>query len=107
MLNRTCTVFHRMAFPEGPMAIATFSAIATTTGEVIRMIGALNGMIFATATIACGAGSVTIGKRRMIGERAFVPMKPKQEVLQETVTEAMRMTEAMQMTAAMQMRETA
>ena len=28
------------------MEIATFSAIATTTGEVIRMIGALNGMIF-------------------------------------------------------------
>ena len=75
-----------MAFPEGPMEIATFSAIATTTG-VIRMIGALNGMIFATATIAFGAGSVTIGKNRMIGERAFVPMKPKQEVLQETVTE--------------------
>jgi hypothetical protein len=69
------------------MEIATFSAIATTTG-VIRMIGALNGMIFApTTTKAFGAGSVTIGKRRMIGGRAFVPMKPKQEVLQETVTE--------------------
>ena len=86
-----------MAFPEGPMEIVTFSAIATTTGEVIRMIGALNGMIFATATIAFGAGSVTIGKRRMIGGRAFVPMKTKQGVLQETVTETMQMTEAMQM----------
>jgi len=59
------------------MEIATFSAIATTTGGVIRMIGALNGMIFATATIAFGAGSVTIGKRQMIGGRAFVPMKTK------------------------------
>jgi hypothetical protein len=78
-----------MAFPEGPMEIATFSAIATTTGEVIRMIGALNGMIFATATIAFGGGSVTIGKRRMIGGRAFVPMKKKQKALQETVTETM------------------
>ena len=86
-----------MAFPEGPMEIATFSAIATTTGEVIRMIGALNGMIFATATIAFGAGIVTIGKRRMIGGRAFVQMKMKQEVLQETLTEAMQMIEAMQM----------
>jgi len=79
------------------MEIATFSAIATTIGEVIRMIGALNGMIFATATIAFGAGSVTIGKRQMIGGRAFVPMKTKQEVLQETLTEAMQMPEAMQM----------
>ena len=88
-LNRTYTAFHRTAFPEGPMEIATFSGIATTTG-VIRMIGALNGMIFATtATIAFGAGIVTIGKRRMIGGRAFVPMKTKQEVLQETVTETM------------------
>ena len=84
-----------MAFPEGPMEIATFSAIATTTGEVIRMIGALNGMIFATATIAFGAGIVTIGKRRMIGGRAFVPMKKKQEALQETVTETMQLTETM------------
>jgi len=42
------------------------------------MIGALNGMIFApTATIAFGAGIVTIGKRQMIGGRAFVPMKTK------------------------------
>ena len=99
MLNRTCTAFHRMAFPEDPMEIATFRAIATTTGEVIRMIGALNGMIFATtATIAFGAEIVTIGKRwTTIGERAFVPMKPKHEVLQETLTEVMRMTEAMQM----------
>ena len=87
-----------MAFPEGPMEIATFSAIATTTGGVIRMIGALNGMIFApTTTIAFGAGIVTIGKRRMIGGRAFVPMKTKQEVLQETLTEAMQTTEVMQM----------
>ena len=87
-----------MAFPEGPMEIATFSAIATTTGGVIRMIGALNGMIFApTATIAFGAESVTIGKRRMIGGRAFVPMKTKRVVLQETVTEAMQTTEVMQM----------
>ena len=78
-----------MAFPEGPMEIATFSAIATTTGGVTRMIGARKGMIFATATIAFGAGSVTIGKRRMIGGRAFVPMKKKQEALQETVTETM------------------
>ena len=95
-----------MAFPEGPMEIATFSAIATTTG-VIRMIGALNGMIFApTTTIAFGAGIVTIGKRRMIGGRAFVQMKMKQEVLQETLTEAMQMIEAIQMIEAMQMRET-
>ena len=79
------------------MEIATFSAIATTTG-VIRMIGALNGMILVTtATIVFGAGIVTIGKRRMIGGRAFVPMKTKQEVLQETLTEAMQMIEAMQM----------
>ena len=85
-----------MAFPEGPMEIATFSAIATTTGGVIRMIGALNGMIFApTATIAFGAGIVTIGKRQMIGGRAFVPMKKKQEALQETVTETMQLTETM------------
>ena len=69
------------------MEIATFSAIATTTGGVIRMIGALNGMIFATATIAFGAGSVTIGKRQMIGGRAFVPMKKKQEALPERATE--------------------
>jgi len=87
-----------MAFPEDPMEIATFSAIATTTGGVIRMTGARNGMIFApTATIAFGAGIVTIGKRRMIGGRAFVQMKMKQEVLQETLTEAMQMTEAMPM----------
>ena len=95
-----------MAFPEGPMEIATFSAIATTTGGVIRMTGARNEMIFATATIAFGAGSVTIGKRRMIGGHAFVPMKTRQEVLQETVTEAMQMTEAMQVTKTMQVRET-
>ena len=86
-----------MGFPEGPTEIATFSATATTTGGVIRMLGALNGMIFATATIAFGAGSVTIGKRRMIGGRAFVPMKTKQEVRQETLTEAMQMTQAIQM----------
>jgi len=87
-----------MAFPEDPMEIATFSAIATTTGGVIRMTGARNGMIFApTATIAFGAGIVTIGKRRMIGGRAFVPMKTKQEVLQETLTEAMQTTEVMRM----------
>ena len=86
-----------MAFPEGPMEIAIFNAIATTTGGVIRMTGARNGMIFATATIAFGAGSVTIGKRRMIGGRAFVPMKTKQEVRQETLTEAMQLTQAMQM----------
>ena len=87
-----------MAFPEGPMEIATFSAIATTTGGVIRMIGALNGMIFApTATIAFGAGIVTIGKRRMIGGHAFVPMKTKQEVLQETLTEAIQTRKVMQM----------
>ena len=87
-----------MAFPEGPMEIVTFSAIATTTGGVIRMTGARNGMIFApTATIAFGAGIVTIGKRRMIGGRAFVPMKTKQEVLQKTLTEAMQTTEVMQM----------
>ena len=86
-----------MAFPEGPMEIATFSAIATTTGGVIRMIGALNGMIFATTTKAFGAGSATIGKRQMIGGRAFVPMKTKQEVHQETLTEAIQTTEVMQM----------
>jgi len=87
-----------MAFPEDPMEIATFSAIATTTGGVIRMTGARNGMIFApTATIAFGAGIVTIGKRQMIGGRAFVPMKTKQEVLQKTLTEAMQTTEVMQM----------
>ena len=62
------------------MEIATFSAIATTTGEVIRMIGALNGMIFATTTKAFGAGSATIGKRQMIGEPAFVPVKTRQEL---------------------------
>ena len=77
------------------MEIVTFSAIATTTGEVIRMIGALNGMIFATATIAFGAGSVTIGKRRMIGGRAFVQVKKKQEAHQEMVTETMSVTETM------------
>ena len=87
-----------MAFPEDPMEIATFSAIATTTGGVIRMTGARNGMIFApTATIAFGAGIVTIGKRQMIGGRAFVPMKTKQEVLQKTLTEAMQTTEVMRM----------
>ena len=69
------------------MEIVTFSAIATTTGEVIRMIGALNGMIFATTTKAFGAGSATIGKRQMIGEPAFVPVKTKQELLQEMATE--------------------
>ena len=72
------------------MEIATFSAIATTTGEVIRMIGALNGMILVpTTTTVSGAGSVTIGKRRMIGGRAFAPMKTKQEALPKTVTETM------------------
>ena len=76
-----------MAFPEGPMEIATFSAIATTTGGVIRMIGALNGMIFATTTKAFGAGSATIGKRQMIGEPAFVPVKTRQDLLQEMATE--------------------
>ena len=76
-----------MAFPEGPMEIATFSAIATTTGGVIRMIGALNGMIFATTTKAFGAGSATIGKRQMIGEPAFVPVKTRQELVQEMATE--------------------
>ena len=78
------------------MEIATFSAIATTTGGVIRMIGALNGMIFApTATIAFGAGIVMIGKRRMIGGRAFVQVKKKQEAHQEMVTETMSVTETM------------
>jgi len=62
------------------MEIATFSGISTTTG-VIRMIGALNGMIFATTTKAFGAGSATIGKRQMIGEPAFVPVKTRQELL--------------------------
>ena len=80
------------------MEIATFSAIATTTG-VIRMIGALNGMIFATTTKAFGAGSATIGKRQMIGEPAFVPVKTsepafvlakmRQELFHETATETM------------------
>jgi len=69
------------------MEIVTFSAIATTTGEVIRMIGALNGMIFATTTKAFGAGSATIGKRQMIGEPAFVPVKTRQELLQEMAKE--------------------
>jgi len=78
-----------MAFPEDPMEIATFSAIVTTTGMTRMMIGARNGMIFATATIAFGDGSETIGRRRMIGGRAFVPMKKKKDVLRETVTETM------------------
>ena len=65
----------------------TISGIATTIG-VIRMIGALNGMIIvATTTIAFGAGSATIGKRQMIGEPAFVPVKTRQELLQEMATE--------------------
>ena len=89
-----------MAFLEGLMGIATFSAIAKTTGGVIQMNGAPNAMIFApTATTAFGAENVMIGKRRMIGGCAFVPVRTKQEVLQETGTEAMqlRMTETMQM----------
>jgi len=65
----------------------TISGIATTNGVIRRMIGALNGMIFATTTKAFGAGSATIGKRQMIGEPAFVPVKTKQELLQEMATE--------------------
>jgi hypothetical protein len=66
----------------------TISGIATTNGVIRRMIGALNGMIFATTTKAFGAGSATIGKRQMIGEPAFVPAKTRQELLQEMATEA-------------------
>jgi len=45
------------------------------------------GPIFATTTKAFGAGSATIGKRQMIGEPAFVPVKTRQELLQEMATE--------------------
>ena len=57
------------------MEIATFSGIATTTGDDSNDWRSQRNDFRTTATIAFGAGIVTIGKRRMIGGRAFVPMK--------------------------------